>query len=96
MPATVDVAQDWTVIESITDRLYALKLMGDDQMTPDEVIFLIDDICITIRCTRDALPSAVLLVYHDAERRRDDPSYGRCNFIIRNFILDMERALRLV
>lgn len=96
MSAIVDTSRDLFVMRSIIDQVSEREQQGENQMTPDEVIFLLDDICIDVRCTRSALPNAVLRTYHDAVRRRDVPSYGSCNFIIKNLISDMERALLLV
>lgn len=96
MSAIVDTSRELYVMQSIIDQLSEREIRGDNQMTPSEVIFLLDDICIDVRCTRGALPSAVLRIYLDAVKRRDVPSYGSCNFIIRNLINDMERALQSV
>lgn len=93
MSTIVDTAQDLLVIQAVIDRVSERELQGANQMTPDEVIFLVDDICIDVRCTRAALPSAVLRIYRDAEMCRDTPSRRSSNFIIKYLIRKMERAL---
>lgn len=95
MSAIVDTSKELDVVQGFSSRLMERALEGESQLTPDEVIFLIDDLCIEARCTRDALPSAVLLIYRDAQGRRDDPSLRSCNFTIDHLARDLERALQL-
>ena len=96
MSDIVDTSKELDVVQLFTSRLMERALAGEHQLTPDDVIFLIDDICIDARCTRKELPSAVLHIYHDAQTRRDNPSFRSCNFTINHLARDLERALQPV
>lgn len=75
------------------DRFAACEQEGSEKLSPEEVISLVQDVCIELRCKLDYMPRAISVVYADAVNRRDKPNYGHGSFITSLLIHDMERAL---
>lgn len=90
--------------ESLTQRAFHLAIdqfserinSGDDQLTPEDVISLVQDVCIEVGCVPVALPSCLVCIYTDARSRRDEPDYGHTNFITKSLVHDLERAMKAV
>jgi pyrimidine operon attenuation protein/uracil phosphoribosyltransferase len=84
------VSQDKRVLQAARDT-FDHESKTNNKLKADQVIVLIEDVCIDTRCVRAALPQALRTAYEDAARRIRVGD--KLEFITRNLTRDMERAL---
>jgi hypothetical protein len=88
--APAAISQDRRVLEAARDA-FDLESKSNGKLKPNQVILLIEDVCIDTRCVRAALPPTLRAAYEDAAKRvrlGDGLEY-----LTRNLTRDMERAL---
>lgn len=85
-------SQDKRVME-IARNLFAQELKTHAKLTPDQVVFIVEDICIEAGRPRAALPSVLVATYENAKRRVRAGDGAKLEYLTQNLVRDMERAL---
>jgi hypothetical protein len=93
--ASQDVAERTGLVLQVTiDLLSDHVLHSRNTLTPEQVILLVQDVCIETRCIVPDLPRSVTNIYVEAHKRRDDPEHGRVDFDTSILIHDVEREVK--
>lgn len=84
------IAQDRRVLE-VARKTFDEESKVNTKLKPNQVIVLIEDVCIETRCVRAALPPVLRATYEGAARRvRLQESF---EYVTHTLMRDVERAL---
>ncbi|MEP6710570.1 MAG: hypothetical protein ABJA64_02540 [Candidatus Saccharibacteria bacterium] len=84
------------ILSAVIDELSDLGLNGRQRLSPEEVILLIEDVCIDMRCRIVWLPEVIADLNQRSIWRRDTFGPGHADFSLDVLISTVEGALQKV